>query len=124
MKIGFKPQSLLKNLVSEHYADNGNTLKRIIEIPANKPKTLEITYNKTNFIPTQWYVSNYNVISRNSNSTVEKSMKSTKSFPDEIHTEIQRYDKKGEPEQLNIDIADGKVIKSVKTIDCIERTGI
>lgn len=124
MKIGFKPQSLLKNLVSEHYADNGNTLKRIIEIPANKPKTLEITYNKTNFIPTQWYVSNYNVISRNSNSTVEKSMKSTKSFPDEIHTEIQRYDKKGEPEQLNIDIADGKVIKSVKAIDCIERTGI
>ena len=110
--------------MSEHYADNGNTLKRIIEIPANKPKTLEITYNKTNFIPTQWYVSNYNVISRNSNSTVEKSMKSTKSFPDEIHTEIQRYDKKGEPEQLNIDIADGKVIKSVKAIDCIERTGI
>ena len=34
MKIGFKPQTLVKNLATEVFSDNGNTLNRIIEIPA------------------------------------------------------------------------------------------
>lgn len=124
MKIGFKPQSLVKNLVSEHFTDNGNTLKRIIEIPSKKPKTLDITYKKTDCIPTQWYVSNYNLINRDAKSTVVKTMNSTKTFTDEIHTEIQKFGKTGKIEQLNIDIADGKVIKSIKKIDNIEKRGV
>ena len=38
MKIGFKPQTLVKNLATEVFSDNGNTLNRIIEIPATATK--------------------------------------------------------------------------------------
>ena len=124
MKIGFKPQKLVQNLVLEKFADNGNTLKRIIEIPGKKAKTVEITYNKTNFIPTQWYVANYNVMKRDSHSTLVKSMSSTKSFPDDVHTTIQRFGRTGKPEELTIDISNGEVNKTVKPIKNIERTGI
>ena len=48
MKIGFKPQNLVQNLVLEKFSDNGNSLKRIIEIPGKAPKTLEINYKRNN----------------------------------------------------------------------------
>lgn len=124
MKIGFKPQKLVQNLVLEKFADNGNTLRRIIEIPEKKGKTIELTYKKGNFVPTQWYVANYNVIKRDGQSTLVKSMNSTKSFPDEVHTTIQRFGKTGKPEELTIDISNGEVNKTVKPIKNIERAGI
>lgn len=124
MKIGFKPQNLVQNLVLEKFSDNGNSLKRIIEIPGKAPKTLEINYKKGDFIPTQWYVSNYNVIKRDGKSTLVKSLESTKSFPNENHTVVQRYNKIGKPEQLTIDVANGEVNKTTKTIENITRTGV
>lgn len=51
MKIGFKPQTLVKNLATETFSNNGNTLNRIIEIPATATKperVLDITYKKEN----------------------------------------------------------------------------
>lgn len=124
MKIGFKPQKLVQNLVLEKFSNNGNSLKRIIEIPGKSPKTLEINYEKTKFIPTQWYVSNYNVIKRDGKSTIVKSLDSTKSFPNENYTVVQRYNKIGKPEQLTINIANGEVNKTTKPIKNITRTGI
>ena len=38
MKIGFKPQTLVRNLATETFSNNGNTLNRIIEIPATATK--------------------------------------------------------------------------------------
>ena len=134
MKIGFKPQSLVQNLVLEKFSNNGNSLKRIIEMPGKNAKTLEINYEKTKFIPTQWYVSNYNVIKRDNKSTFVKSLQSTKSFPNENHTVVQRYNenhtvvqrynKIGKPEQLTIDVANGEVNTTTKSINNISRTGV
>ena len=124
MKIGFKPQKLVQNLVLEKFSKNGDMMKRIIEIPGKSPKTLEINYEKTKFVPTEWYVSNYNVIKRDGKSTLVKSLESTKSFPNENHTVVQRYNKIGKPEQLTIDVANGEVNKTTKTIENITRTGV
>ena len=124
MKIGFQPQSLVQNLVLEKFSNNGNSLKRIIEMPGKNVKTLEINYEKTKFIPTQWYVSNYNVIKRDNKSTFVKSLQSTKSFPNENHTVVQRYNKIGKPEQLTIDVANGEVNTTTKSINNISRTGV
>ena len=124
MKIGFKPRRLAQNLVLEKFSDNGNTLTRIIEIPSKNAKTVELTYKKTSFVPTQWYVANYNVIKRDSKSTLAKSMTSTKSFPDDVHTIIQRRGKTGRPEELTIDISNGEVSKTVRTINNIKRAGV
>ena len=124
MKIGFKPQNLVQNLVLEKFSDNGNFLKRIIEIPGKKAKTLEISYKKANFLPTQWYVANYNVIGRDKQSTVVKTLKSTKSFSNENHTVIQRNNKIGIPEEITIDMTSGEVNRTTKPIKNIIRTGI
>lgn len=124
MKIGFKPQKLVQNLVLEKFSKNGDMMKRIIEIPGKSPKTLEINYEKTKFVPTEWYVSNYNVIKRDGKSTLVKSLESTKSFPNENHTVVQRYNKIGKPEQLTIDIVNGEVNKTTKPIENITRTGV
>lgn len=124
MKIGFKPQKLVQNLVLEKFSNNGNSLKRIIEIPGRQAKTVELTYKRADFMPTQWYVANYNVMKRDGQSTLVKSMKSTKSFPDDIHTKIQRLGRMGKPEELTIDITNGDVNKTVKPIKNIERTGV
>ena len=124
MKIGFKPQNLVQNLVLEKFSDNGNSLKRIIEIPGKAPKTLEINYKKGDFIPTQWYVSNYNVIKRDGKSSLVKTLESTKSYLNENHTVVQRYNKIGKPEQLTIDVANGEVNTTTKSINNISRTGV
>lgn len=124
MKIGFKPQKLVQNLVLEKFSKNGDMMKRIIEIPGKSPKTLEINYEKTKFVPTEWYVSNYNVIKRDGKSTIVKSLESTKSFPNENHTVVQRYNKICKPEQLTIDIVNGEVNKTTKPIENITRTGV
>lgn len=124
MKIGFKPQNLTQNLVLEKFADNGNSLTRIIEIPGKKAKTLEINYKKAKILPTQWYVANYNVIGRDKQSTVVKTLESTKSFSNENHTVIQRKNEKGQPEKLTIDIINGEVHKITKPIKKITRIGV
>lgn len=124
MKIGFKPQKLVQNLVLEKFSKNGDMMTRIIEIPGKSPKTLEINYEKTKFVPTQWYVSNYNVIKRDGKSTIVKSLESTKSFPNENHTVVQRYNEKHQPEKVVIDITNGEVNKTTKPIKNITGTGI
>ena len=124
MKIGFKPQNLVQNLVLEKFSKNGDMLKRIIEIPGKSPKTLEINYEKTKFVPTEWYVSNYNVISRNGKSSLVKTLESKKTLPNEQHTVVKRFNEKHQPEKLVIDVANGKVHKTKRHIKQITRTGV
>lgn len=119
MKIGYKPQKLVKNLVSENFFNNGNSMRRIIEIPAQSAKAgkiLDIVYTKTDSIPTQWYVANYNLIRRDKKSTVAKTLTSVKTHPNEIHTVTSRYNQKGYGQELTIDINNGNVIKTSKDI--------
>ena len=87
MKIGFKPQTLVKNLATEVFSDNGNTLNRIIEIPATATKperVLDITYKKGEFIPTQWFVANYNLFKRNTKNVVNKTFVSNKAHTEQM----------------------------------------
>lgn len=119
MKIGFKPQKLVDKLVSEDFFDNGNALRRIIEIPAKKndtSKVLDITYRKGDFLPTQWYVASYNLVKRNPNSTIEKTLVSQKAHPDEIHTVVTQYNKNGYGKETTIDIDYSKLTKTSKDI--------
>lgn len=86
MKIGFKPQRLTQNLVLEEFSNKGNTLKRIIETPK---RIIDLTYQKSEFIPTQWYVANYNVMKRGSNGRVIKTFNANKFSANESQAIIQ-----------------------------------
>lgn len=98
MKVNFNPERQVKGLVLERLSDNGKELKRVFEIPGKKPKTLDVTYKKSEFLPTEWYVSNYNLRRRDANSTLLSSMKATNPTKGEFHRVIK-----------NIDPRDGKV---------------
>lgn len=119
MKIGFKPQVLVQNLAKETFSDNGNTLNRIIEIPAkaNKPeRVLDITYKKGDFIPTQWYVSNYNLFNRDGKNVVRKTLQTNKAHANEIHSVVTTYGTNGYGKEVTIDVSGGEVSKSTKNI--------
>lgn len=119
MKIGFKPQTLVRNLATETFSNNGNTLNRIIEIPATATKperVLDITYKKGEFIPTQWYVANYNLFSRNGKKVVNKTLVNQKAHPDEIHSVITTYGTNGYAKEVTIDVSNSEVSKTAKTI--------
>ena len=119
MKIGFKPQTLVKNLATEVFSDNGNTLNRIIKIPAtaSKPeRVLDITYKKGEFIPTQWFVANYNLFKRNTKNVVNKTFVSNKAHPDEVHSVVTTYGTNGYAKEVTIDISNGEVNRTEKNI--------
>lgn len=119
MKIGFKPQTLVKNLATEVFSDNGNTLNRIIEIPATATKperVLDITYKKGEYIPTQWYVANYNLFNRNAKNVVNKTLVSNKAHPDEIHSVVTTYGTNGYAKEVTIDVSNGEVNRTEKNI--------
>lgn len=119
MKINFMPQRLKNNLVMEKFIENGQALKRIIEIPGKNPKVLDITYRKTDYLPTEWYVSSYNLIRRDKNSTLEKTLYSIKMFPNEQHTVVQKL-KSNKAEKIIINQTNGEVNKFVQNIDHIK----
>ena len=123
MKISFKPPKLMNNLVIEKYLESGNSLRRVIEIPTQPAKVLDIIYTKTDFLPTEWYVSNYNVRRRDPNSTIEKSLTSVKTFPNEKHTVVQRINtSNGSFEQVTIDKSNDAISKKVSKIKKITRS--
>ena len=119
MKIGFKPQTLVRNLATETFSNNGNTLNRIIEIPATATKperVLDITYKNGEVIPTPWYVANYNLFSRNGKKVVNKTLVNQKAHPDEIHSVITTYGTNGYAKEVTIDVSNGEVSKTAKNI--------
>lgn len=113
----------MNNLVIEKYLESGNSLRRVIEIPTKPAKVLDIIYTKTDFLPTEWYVSNYNVRRRDPNSTIEKSLTSVKTFPNEKHTVVQRINtSNGSFEQVTIDKSNDAISKKVSKIKKITRS--
>ena len=117
MKIGFNPQVLLDNLVMEKFSDNGKSLRRIIEIPAKAQKSdkvLDITYKKSDFLPTQWYVANYNVTKRDGKKILEKTLVSEKVAPNDFHTVVRNYGANGFGREITIDNSNGNLFKTDK----------
>lgn len=92
MKVNFNPERQVKGLVLERLSDNGKELKRVFEISGKKPKTFDVTYKKSEFLPTEWYVSNYNLRRRDANSTLLASMKATNPTKGEFHRVIKSID--------------------------------
>ena len=118
MKIDFKPQKLVNNIVTEHFTENGTALNRIISIPAKNQRperVLDITYKKSNILPTEWYVSNYNLFSRNGKNVVHKTLTSEKNL-NKTHTVVTTYGTCGYGRQVTINTANNNVSKSEKPI--------
>lgn len=111
MRIEFKPQNLVKNIVTESLSKDGNTLNRLIEIPTSKHSTgkvLDITYKKNEFLPTQWYVSNYNLYRRNSNG-VTQTLVTKKTNSKKSCTVVKKYTANGYGTAKTIDNSNGKI---------------
>ena len=118
MRIEFRPQSLVKNIVTESLSKDGNTLNRLIEIPTSKyskGKVLDITYKKNEFLPTQWYVSNYNLYRRNNNGVTQTLV--TKNInPQKSRTVVKKYTANGYGTERIIDNSNGKIKTKSKNI--------
>lgn len=110
MRIEFRPQSLTKNLVSEVLLNDGKTLNRIIETTGKKPKIIQLTYKKSELLPTQWFVESYNVMKRKGDGRVTKSFQvsQTQNNKDIL---IQNFYNKA-MQKININIENGVVKKS------------
>ena len=116
MRVEFRPQSLVKNIVTENLSKDGNVLNRIVEIPAhnsNAGKVLDITYKKNEFVPTQWYVANYNLFQRNKKA-IAKTFDFTPISQNESHTVVKKYGANGYGTNKTIDIANG-IIKTTES---------
>lgn len=116
MKIDFRPQRLINNLVLEQ--KNGTQIKRIIEIPAksaNTRKTLEITYRKSHVLPTEWFVSNYNLYTNKKGQVLKKSYSVAQVSPDRRFSTVTDYGQQGFKSQLVIK-RDGKDVSKSKNI--------
>ena len=101
MKIGFKPQRLIQNLVFEEFSNKGNTLRRVIETPK---KIIDLTYKKIDFVPTQWYVANYNVMQRGSNGRIIKTFNTNKFSAKEFQSVVKKIYPQGIVEtKINVD---------------------
>lgn len=111
MNIGFRPQKLTNNLVLEQVSKNGKTLRRIIEVPGKKARTIELTYKQNEFLPTQWYVANYNVMKRGADGAVSKTFIADKTAKDKSKAVIQNIYPQS-IQQITIDIANNKTSKT------------
>lgn len=113
MKIDFRPQRLINNLVSEQ--KHGMQVKRIIEIPAKSGstrKTLEITYRKSHVLPTEWFVSNYNLYTNKKGQVLKKSYSAAQVSPDRRFSTVTDYGQQGFKSQLVIKRSGKNVSKS------------
>lgn len=86
MRIEFKPQCLLQNIVLEEFMEKGTKLRRVIETPK---RIIDLTYQKFDYLPTQWYVANYNVMKRGFNGKVIKTFDTNKYSADKSQTTVQ-----------------------------------
>lgn len=118
MRIEFNPQRLANNIITEHLAKDGKTLNRIIDIPsANKNirKVLDITYKKSEFVPTEWFVSNYNLYRNNING-IAKTFNSERISPEKSRTVIKKYSGGGYGVEKVIENTNGKIKVQDKNI--------
>lgn len=93
MRIDFRPQAMINNLVSEEVL-NAKQIRRIFEIPKNKKiarKVLDITYTKSDFMPTQWFVSNYNLYTTQKGLLLKKTLTTTQNAANQTKSTVTEY---------------------------------
>ena len=87
MKINFRPQKLMNNLVLENKTEEG--IRRIISTPK---RTIDMTISSLKSYPKEYYVSSFNAYDNKSN--LVKAMKRTIDSNNHFSTEISRPSKK------------------------------
>ena len=83
MKLDFKPQNLINNLVIEKKTEAG--IRRIFSTPK---RTIDMTISPLNSYPKEYYVSSFNVYDNKSN--LIKSMHRTVDENNKISTEVTK----------------------------------
>ena len=112
MRIDFKPQKMINNLVTEEIL-NAKQVRRVIDIPAKSGtprKTLDITYTKSEFLPTEWFVSNYNLYINKKG--LKKAFVATQKTSDKASSVVTEYGQNGFKTQLAINRNGQNVSKS------------
>ena len=113
MRIDFKPQRMIDNLVSEEVL-NPKQIRRVIEVPSknrNTRKVLDITYTKSDFLPTEWFVSNYNLYTNKKG--LKKAFIATQKTSNEVNSFVTEYGQNGFRTQVAIK-KDGQNISKSK----------
>ncbi len=116
MKIDFRPQRLINNLVMEEKL-NAKQVRRIIDIPAKSGvsrKTLDITYTKSDLMPTQWFVSSYNLYANRKGLGLKKSLVAEQNSLNNRNTVVTDYGQNGFRTKLDIKKIGQKIFKSRK----------
>lgn len=116
MKIDFRPQRLINNLVMEEKL-NAKQVRRIIDIPAKSGvsrKTLDITYTKSDLMPTQWFVSSYNLYANRKGLGLKKSLVTNQNSLNNRNTVVTDYGQNGFRTKLDIKKFGQKIFKSRK----------
>lgn len=116
MKIDFRPQRLINNLVMEEKL-NAKQVRRIIDIPAKSGvsrKTLDITYTKSDLMPTQWFVSSYNLYANRKGLGLKKSLVVDQNSLNNRNTVVTDYGQNGFRTKLDIKKIGQKIFKSRK----------
>lgn len=116
MKIDFRPQRLINNLVMEEKL-NAKQVRRIIDIPAKSGvsrKTLDITYTKSDLMPTQWFVSSYNLYANRKGLGLKKSLVTNQNSLNNRNTVVTDYGQNGFRTKLDIKKIGQKIFKSRK----------
>ena len=114
MRIDFRPQTMIDNLVSEEVL-NPKQVRRIIEIPKKNSqgrKVLDITYTRSDFMPTQWFVSNYNLYTTRKGLALKKAYASTQKNANRTRATVTEYGQNNFRSQLTINKNGEKVTKS------------
>lgn len=112
MRIEFRPQSFVNNLVLEQFSKDGKTLRRILEVSGKKARTVELTYKQSDFLPTQWYVANYNVIKRGLKGTLSKSFEVLEKDKEHSKSVVKEIYSNNYMRKLTIDINNKQVSSS------------
>ena len=116
MKIDFRPQRLINNLVMEEKL-NAKQVRRVIDIPAKSGvsrKTLDITYTKSDLMPTQWFVSSYNLYANRKGLGLKKSLVTNQNSLNNRNTVVTDYGQNGFRTKLDIKKIGQKIFKSRK----------
>lgn len=117
MRIDFKPQKLIDNLVTEEVL-SAKQVRRVIDIPAKsgtQRKTLDITYTKSEFLPTEWFVSNYNLYTNKKG--LKKAFVATRKASDKAKSVVTEYGQNGFRTQIAIKKDGQNVSKSVEFLN-------
>ncbi len=115
MKIIHSPLPNAGTVVLENFYNKGKALHRIIETTKNT--TIDINYEMSEFLPTQWYIANYNVYKRGKNGIILKMLDKSVASQNKSTVKITERIFNNKYLQTTIDKSDNNITKNSKTIN-------